>query len=77
MNTTGCLSLLLSIWVKTTPNAYFDASDSIWKGHVKAMAQVNPGVPRSQPVPQPRRVCTLQAAGTGLDPGYPGYLGNR
>jgi hypothetical protein len=31
-NATGCLSPLISVCVSTTPDAYFDASDSIWKG---------------------------------------------
>ena len=31
-NAHGCRLPLLSNWVSTAPDAYFDASDSIWKG---------------------------------------------
>jgi hypothetical protein len=31
-NATGCLSPLISVWVRTAPDVYFNALDSIWKG---------------------------------------------
>ena len=33
MNATGCRSPFTSVWVRTAPDAYFEASASIWKGH--------------------------------------------